>query len=97
MSQVPVDWLLQKADGMFPEGTGRPMAFAKGECAAAKTNELLENATAAIEALFKQRGYDPKKPKEVKTKLGYALDRYEAAAYLVAGAMHLPLISQPEA
>ena len=93
--------LLQKADGMFSEGTGGlaggPRAFAKDGSAAEKTNELLENATSAIEQLFKQRGYDPKKPAEVKAKLGYALDRYEAAAYLVTGAMHLPLISQPEA
>ena len=29
MSQVPVEWLLQKADGMFPEGQGGPRAFAK--------------------------------------------------------------------
>ena len=26
---------------------------------------------------------------QVKAKLGYALDRYEAAAYLLTGAMHL--------
>jgi len=97
VSQVPVDWLLQKAHDMFPEGTGRPRAFAKGDAAAAKTNELLENGMTAIEQLFKERGYDPKKPEEVKVKLGYALDRYEAAAYLVTGAMHLPLLSQPEA
>ena len=89
--------LLLKADGMFPEGQGGPRRFAKDGTAAEKTNELLENAMTAIEELFKQRGYDPKKPEEVKAKLGYALDRYEAAAYLVTGAMHLPLLSQPEA
>ena len=94
---MPVEWLLQKADGMFPEGQGGPRAFAKDGAAKEKTNELLENAMTAIEELFKQRGYDPKKPEEVKAKLGYALDRYEAAAYLVTGAMHLPLLSQPEA
>ena len=33
----------------------------------------------------------------MKARLGYALDRYEGAAYLVTGAMHLPLLSQPEA
>jgi hypothetical protein len=33
----------------------------------------------------------------VKEKLGYALDRYEAVAYLVTGAMHLPLLSPSEA
>ena len=69
-----------------------------GWCAAAKkTNELLENASFAIEKLWDQRGYDPKKPDVVKAKLGYELDRYEATAYLLTGAMHLPLISPPEA
>ena len=53
MPQVPVKWLLQKANNMFPEGTGRPRAFTKGEAAAAKTNELLENGMTAIEQLFK--------------------------------------------
>ena len=66
--QVPVDWLLQKADGMFPEGKGGPRAFAKDGAAAEKTNELLENATTAIDQLFKQRGYDPKKPAEVNVR-----------------------------
>ena len=96
--QVPVDMLLRKADGMFPEGQGAPRPFAKDGAAADKTNELLENATGAVELLFKRRGYDPKKPEQVKAnQLGYALDRYEAAAYLATGAMHLPLLSQPEA
>lgn len=45
--QVPVDWLLQKAEGMLPEGQGAPRAFAKDGAAAEKTNELLENATLA--------------------------------------------------
>ena len=84
--------LLRKADGMFPEGQGAPRAFAKEGTPAGKTNELLENATIAIDQLFKRRGYDPKKPEEVQAKLGYALDRYEAAAYIVTGAMHLPLL-----
>ena len=96
-AQVPVNMLLRKADSMFLEDLGAPRAFAKDGATAEKTNELLENATAAIDLLFKQRGYDPKKPDVVKAKLGYALDRYEAAAYLVTGAMHLPLLSQPEA
>ena len=89
--------MLRKAEAMFPEGVGAPRAFIKDGGAAEKTNELLENATAAIELLFERRGYNPKHPEEVKAKLGYALDRYEAAAYLVTGAMHLPLLSQPEA
>ena len=95
--QVPVDWLLHKADGMFPEGVGARRAFAKEGAPAEKTNELLENASLASKKFFKQRGYDPRKPEEVKAKLGYALDTYETAAYLVTGAMHLPLLSQPEA
>ena len=95
--QVPVDWLLQKADLMFPEGVGARKAFAKEGIAAEKTNELLENATLAAKKLFEQRGYDPRKPDEVKAKLGYALDTYETAACLVTCAMHLPLLSQPEA
>jgi hypothetical protein len=82
---------------MFPEGHGGPKAFACDGTAAKKTNELLENATAAIDKLFDQRGYDPKKPEQLKAKLGYPLDRYEATAYLVTGALHLPLISPPEA
>lgn len=97
VSQVPVAWLLQKANDMFPEGQGGRRRFAKDGAAAEMTNELLDNATSAIFELFKQRGYNPKKPEEVKAKLGYALDRYEGAAYLVTGAMHLPLLSQPEA
>jgi hypothetical protein len=94
---VLVDVLLQKADDMFPEGLGRPRAFKRDGAAADKTNELLESASTAIEKLFKQRGYDPKQPELVKKRLGYALDQYEASAYLVAGALHLPLLSPPEA
>ena len=86
-----------KADQMFPEGHGGPKAFARDETAATKTNELLENATVAVDELFSQRGYDPKKPEHVKANLGYALDRYEASAYLITGALHLPLLSAPEA
>ena len=82
---------------MFPEGLGRPRAFKRDGAAADKTNELLETASTAIEKLFKQRGYDPKKPEQLNASLGYALDRYEAAAYLVTGAMQLPRLSQPEA
>ena len=52
--QVPVDMLLRKADGMLPEGKGAPRPFAKDCPAAEKTNELLENATGAIELLFKR-------------------------------------------
>ena len=55
-SQVAVDMLLVKADGMFPEGQGGPKAFAKDGTAAEKTKELLVNAKAAITKLWKQRG-----------------------------------------
>ena len=82
---------------MLPEGHGRPRAFVKEGPAAPLTNGLLENGTLAIEKLWKQRGYDPKKPDEIKARLGYRLDTYEAAAYLVTGAIYKPRISQPEA
>ena len=95
--QAAAEMLLEKADGMFPEGKGGPKAFAKNGLAAVMTNELLENGTLAIDKLWKQRGYDPKKPEQIKSKLGYALDQYEAAAYLITGAMHVPLLLQPEA
>ena len=95
--QIAVAVLLMKANQMFPEGHSGPKAFAQDGTAAKKTNELLENASAGIDKLFEQRGYDPKKPEQLKAKLGYALDRYEATAYLVTGALHLPLLSPPEA
>ena len=94
---MSVDVLLQKADAMFPEGVGACRPFIKTGTAAMKTNELLENASRAIEALWKQRGYSPKKPDDILARLGYRLDQYEASAYIVCGAMHLPLLSQPEA
>ena len=97
MWQAAVSVLLMKADLMFPEGHGGPKAFTRDGTAAKKTNELLENASDAIDKLFEQRGYDPKKPEQLKARLGYALDRYEATAYLTTGALHLPLLSLPEA
>ena len=36
--QVPVDWLVLKADAMFPEDVGAKRAFAKEGAAAEKTN-----------------------------------------------------------
>lgn len=95
--------LLPKANDMFPEGRGRVMTFPKDGTAAEKTNELLVNAKAAVDELWKQRGYMNAKgkllmrPHEIKTKLGYALDREEATGYLVTGAMHFPLLSPVEA
>ena len=97
MWQATVAVLIMTADLMFPEGHGAPRAFARDGTAAKKTNELLENASAAVDKLFEQRGYDPKKPEQLKASLGYALDRYEAAAYLFTGALHLPLLSPQEA
>ncbi len=41
--------LLQKAEGMFPEGQGAPRAMTKDGGAAEKTNELLVNARDTIE------------------------------------------------
>ena len=96
-SQVSVECLLPKIDGMLPEGVGKRRAFVKTGPAARLTNELLENAKFAVEKLWKQRGYDPKKPELTKARLGYACDQYEAFAYLVTGALHMPLISHEEA
>ena len=82
---------------MLPEGVGKRRAFVKTGPASPLTNELLENAKLAVEKLWKQRSYDPKKPEAIKAKLGYACDQYEASAYLVTGALHKPLISHEEA
>ena len=95
--QVAVGVLLQKAACMFPEGNGAPKAFIKDGSAAEKTNELLVNAKDAIDELWKQRGYDPKKPEATKARLGYALDKEEAAGYLVTGALHLLRLAPDEA
>ena len=97
MSQVSVEHLLPKIDGMLPEGVGKRSAFVKTGPAARLTNELLENAKLTVDKLWKQRGYDPKKPEVIKARLGYACDQYEASAYLVTGALHMPLISHEEA
>ena len=56
-SQVPVNWLLQKANGMLPEGVGAPRPFTRDGPAALLTNGLLENGVAAIDRLWKQRRY----------------------------------------
>ena len=88
--------LLQVARCMFPEGKGRPVAAPKVSSAAPLINQLLYNTEAAIDKLWKERGYDPKKPAEIKAKLGYALDKYEAAAYVVTHQLRLPLLSEAE-
>jgi hypothetical protein len=54
--QVPVKWLLQKADGMFPEGQRGPRPFAKDSAAAEKTNELLDNAYMRVSLYAGQPG-----------------------------------------
>ena len=97
VSQVTEDFLLRKAEGMFPEGAGARRPFKKEGAAAVLTNGLLEDASSAIDTLWKQRGYDPKKPDAIKARLGYALDKYEAGAWLALGAAHLPLLSPYEA
>ena len=53
---------------MFPEGQGARRAFFRDGAAAEKTNELLENASFAIEKLWEQRGYNQKKPDVIKAK-----------------------------
>ena len=49
-----MDLLVQKLDGMFPEGVGAVRAFVKDATAAEKTNELLENAGLAVEKLARK-------------------------------------------
>ena len=44
-----MDWLVLKLDHMLPEGHGGPRAFAKEGSAAALTNGLLEDASAAVD------------------------------------------------
>jgi hypothetical protein len=48
-TQVSVEMLLSKSDAMFPEGTGAVRAFVRDGAAAQKSNELLENASTAVE------------------------------------------------
>ena len=60
-------------------------------------NALLVNAKKGVFALWQARGYDPVKPEITKAKLGYALDQYEATAYVVANRLKLPLLSPIEA
>ena len=77
----------QLAQDMFPEGQGKPNAKAKLDTAAAKTNALFVNAKEAISNFFEARGYHPRRPEYSKEKLGYALDQYEAIAYVSTRAM----------
>ena len=83
VSQASVPVLLQLAQNMFPEGTGAPKLTFKIDKAAAMTNELFVNARDAVRKLWEARGYDPYNPEITKQRLGYALDKEEALAYLV--------------
>ena len=89
--------LLERAEGMFPEGGGKPKAVAKAGAAARLTNGLVVNAKDAIDELWKARGYMKIKPVQRKEKLGYQLDREEALGYVVTSALHKPLLSPLEA
>ena len=95
--QVSEDLLLQTADFMFPIGKGAPRAMPKDGGAAPLIHALLFNTKTVVDKLWKQRGWDPKKPEKTKAALGYALDQEEAAAYVVASALHKPLLSPLEA
>ena len=92
-----MDLCTQAAFGMFPEGVGGPKAMPKVGAAAQLTNELLFNASTAVTELWKARGYHPKKPEVTKAKLGYALDQYDATAYVVTSRLQMPLLSASEA
>ena len=57
---------------MFLEGASAPRSMVRREIAAQKTNRLLENVKKAIDALWKQRGYNPKKPALTTVRSGSA-------------------------
>jgi hypothetical protein len=82
---------------MFPEGLGRARAAPKVGAPAPFINALLCNSKAAVDALWKQRGYDKMKSAVIESRLGYKLDREEAKGYVLTGAIHLPLLSPKEA
>ena len=67
MWQVSEDVLLQTADFMFPLGKGAPRAMPKDGDAPPLILMLLFNAKKAVEELWKQRGWHPKKPENTKT------------------------------
>ena len=82
---------MQRAEYMFPEGLGRARAAPKVGAPAPFINALLCNSKAAVDALWKQRGYDKMKSAVIESRLGYKLDREEAKGYVLTGAIHLPL------
>ena len=75
--------LLQRAEFMFPEGPGRVRAVPRVGAPAPLINALIVNTKGAIDELWKQRGYDSLKPDEIKSRLGYRLDREEAKGYVL--------------
>lgn len=87
------DYLLQLAEDMFPEGQSCPRSRARTGAPAPLINALYVNAKAAIDTLFKRRGYDDMSADERMAQLGYRLDKEEALAYLVVAALHLPMLS----
>lgn len=78
---------------MFPEGQGKPNAKAKLAAVVPMINELFVNAKSAVSAFFKARGYEPTRPAYTKEKLGYALDQYEAIAFVTLRVTGHPLLA----
>ena len=85
--------LLQLLQEMFPEGQGKPNAKAKLKGVVPKINALFVNAKEAVSKFFKARGYDPKRPQYTKEKLGFALDQYEAIAFVTVRVMGYALFA----
>jgi hypothetical protein len=92
-SQAKVAALQQVADSMFPEGTGKPKAKAKLKGVVPMVNALFVNAKEAVGKFFKARGYDSKRPQYTKEKLGFALDQYEAIAFVTVRVMGYALFA----
>lgn len=88
-------FLLQLLQDMFPEGQGKPNSKAKLSAVVPMVNVLFVNAKAAVSTFFTARKYDPKRPAYTKEKLGYALDQYEAIAFVTTRVMGYPLL-EPE-
>ena len=90
-AQVEQADLLKLAQAMFPEGLGSPNLTANDGATAPLTVALLVNTKGAIFELWKLRGYDPKKPALIKQRLGYMLDKEEAAGYVLAALLPVRL------
>ena len=85
-------FLLQLLQDMFPEGQGKPNSKAKLSAVVPMVNVLFVNAKAAVSTFFTARKYDPKRPAYTKEKLRYALDQYEAIAFVTTRVMGYPLL-----